>query len=127
MPGLVERGLRVIDLGADYRLTTRPDYQRWYDFEHPAPALLARAVYGLPEHGAAASGARGAEPALSDFTTTSLATDAAIRHYDIAAGRYAILRNFPEGASGGTFTAWLRCIDRNRFFDQAFHPAMTAT
>ena len=41
--------LRVIDLGADYRLTDPADYQRWYGFEHPAPDLLARAVYGLPE------------------------------------------------------------------------------
>jgi N-acetyl-gamma-glutamyl-phosphate reductase len=49
VPGLVERGIRVIDLGADYRLTDPADYQRWYDFEHPAPELLAQAVYGLPE------------------------------------------------------------------------------
>ena len=35
--------------GADYRLTDPADYPRWYGFEHPAPELLARAVYGLPE------------------------------------------------------------------------------
>jgi len=49
VPGLVERGLAVVDLGADYRLSDPADYQRWYGFEHPAPELLARAVYGLPE------------------------------------------------------------------------------
>lgn len=49
VPGLVERGIRVIDLGADYRLHDPADYQRWYGFEHPAPELLAKAVYGLPE------------------------------------------------------------------------------
>jgi N-acetyl-gamma-glutamyl-phosphate reductase len=49
VPDLVARGIRVIDLGADYRLTDPADYQRWYGFEHPAPELLAQAVYGLPE------------------------------------------------------------------------------
>jgi N-acetyl-gamma-glutamyl-phosphate reductase len=49
VPSLVEQGLRVIDLGADYRLTDPSGYQRWYGFEHPAPELLAKAVYGLPE------------------------------------------------------------------------------
>ncbi len=42
-------GLRVVDLGADYRLSDPADYERWYGFTHPAPELLAKAVYGLPE------------------------------------------------------------------------------
>jgi N-acetyl-gamma-glutamyl-phosphate reductase len=49
VPDIVEQGIRVIDLGADYRLRDPADYQRWYDFEHPAPELLDKAVYGLPE------------------------------------------------------------------------------
>ena len=49
VPDLVEKGIRVIDLGADYRLHDPADYERWYGFTHPAPDLLARAVYGLPE------------------------------------------------------------------------------
>lgn len=49
VPELVEQGLVVVDLGADYRLSDPADYQRWYGFEHPAPELLARAIYGLPE------------------------------------------------------------------------------
>jgi N-acetyl-gamma-glutamyl-phosphate reductase len=49
VPDLVEKGIRVIDLGADYRLKDPADYERWYGFTHPAPELLARAVYGLPE------------------------------------------------------------------------------
>jgi N-acetyl-gamma-glutamyl-phosphate reductase len=49
VPDLVERGIRVIDLGADYRLHDPADYERWYGFTHPAPELLARAIYGLPE------------------------------------------------------------------------------
>jgi N-acetyl-gamma-glutamyl-phosphate/LysW-gamma-L-alpha-aminoadipyl-6-phosphate reductase len=45
------RGLadRVIDLSADFRLRSPEMYKEWYGEEHPAPALLERAVYGLPE------------------------------------------------------------------------------
>ncbi|MGI8429403.1 MAG: N-acetyl-gamma-glutamyl-phosphate reductase [Solirubrobacteraceae bacterium] len=45
---LRERGVRVVDLSADFRLRDRAVYERWYR-EHPAPGLLADAVYGLPE------------------------------------------------------------------------------
>ena len=39
----------VIDLGADFRLRDAQDYPRWYGWDHPAPHLLAGAVYGLAE------------------------------------------------------------------------------
>jgi N-acetyl-gamma-glutamyl-phosphate reductase len=49
---LRERGVAVIDLSADFRLRDAAVYASWYAApggEHPAPALLAEAVYGLPE------------------------------------------------------------------------------
>lgn len=46
---LLERGLRVIDLSADFRLHDPAVYQEFYGHPHPAPDLLASAVYGLPE------------------------------------------------------------------------------
>ncbi len=46
---LVERGIGIVDISADFRLKNAADYQEWYDFEHPAPQLLENAVYGLPE------------------------------------------------------------------------------
>jgi len=46
---LVEAGTRVIDMSADFRLKDAAVYQKWYEHEHPAPRLLAEAVYGLPE------------------------------------------------------------------------------
>ena len=46
---LIEKGIKVIDISADFRLKEAGDYPRWYDFQHPAPELLKRAVYGLPE------------------------------------------------------------------------------
>jgi N-acetyl-gamma-glutamyl-phosphate reductase len=49
VPGLLARGVTVIDQGPDFRLSNPADYPRWYGFEHPHPGLLDRAVYGLPE------------------------------------------------------------------------------
>jgi N-acetyl-gamma-glutamyl-phosphate reductase len=46
--GLRERGVKVVDLSADFRLRTLSTYERWYG-AHPAPGLLDDAVYGLPE------------------------------------------------------------------------------
>jgi N-acetyl-gamma-glutamyl-phosphate reductase len=45
---LRERGLRVVDLSADFRLKDVRVYEEWYR-DHGAPELLAEAVYGLPE------------------------------------------------------------------------------
>ncbi|MCH8026423.1 MAG: N-acetyl-gamma-glutamyl-phosphate reductase [Chloroflexi bacterium] len=44
----IERGLPVVDLSADFRLRRVEEYEPWYG-KHPAPELLAKAVYGLPE------------------------------------------------------------------------------
>ena len=45
---LRERGVRVVDLSADFRLHELGVYEDWYG-EHPAPGLVGDAVYGLPE------------------------------------------------------------------------------
>src|SRR3990172_6056051 len=47
-PMLLDAGTRVIDLAGDFRLPASA-YPEWYGFEHPAPAWLGKAVYGLPE------------------------------------------------------------------------------
>ncbi len=46
---LREAGKTVVDLSADFRTTDPAVYQEFYDHEHPAPALLKEAVYGIPE------------------------------------------------------------------------------
>lgn len=46
---LVERGVAVVDLGADFRLRDAALYAQWYGITHEAPALLSRATYGLVE------------------------------------------------------------------------------
>ncbi len=49
LPALLERGVRVIDLSADYRLRDPNVYAQWYGESHHDLAHLAQAVYGLPE------------------------------------------------------------------------------
>lgn len=45
----LERGIKVIDLGADFRLKDPQVYEDWYKVQHPAKELIPQAVYGLPE------------------------------------------------------------------------------
>jgi N-acetyl-gamma-glutamyl-phosphate reductase len=49
LPSLLTRGVRVIDLSADYRLRDPNVYATWYGESHADLAYLAQAVYGLPE------------------------------------------------------------------------------
>jgi N-acetyl-gamma-glutamyl-phosphate reductase len=46
---LLSRGLKVVDISADFRLKEAGEYPQWYGFTHPAPHLLEQAIYGLPE------------------------------------------------------------------------------
>ncbi len=48
-PKLIERNVRVIDLGADFRIKDLTVWSRWYNMEHSSPEAAAEAVYGLPE------------------------------------------------------------------------------
>ncbi|WP_211827673.1 N-acetyl-gamma-glutamyl-phosphate reductase [Kistimonas asteriae] len=49
VPELLARGVRVIDLAADFRLKDADEWSEWYGMAHACPALLDDAVYGLPE------------------------------------------------------------------------------
>jgi N-acetyl-gamma-glutamyl-phosphate reductase len=46
---LLERGVKVVDLSADFRLKDAAEWSVWYGMEHACPELLTEAVYGLPE------------------------------------------------------------------------------
>jgi len=46
---LLELGCQIVDLSADFRLRSPAVYKEFYGHDHPAPELLNRAVYGLPE------------------------------------------------------------------------------
>jgi N-acetyl-gamma-glutamyl-phosphate reductase len=45
----IDRGKKVVDLSADFRLRDVAEYEAWYQVKHPRPELLKEAVYGLPE------------------------------------------------------------------------------
>ncbi|WP_137938001.1 N-acetyl-gamma-glutamyl-phosphate reductase [Chitinivorax sp. B] len=46
---LLDAGVKVIDLAADYRIKDVPTWERWYGMSHASPELVEEAVYGLPE------------------------------------------------------------------------------
>jgi N-acetyl-gamma-glutamyl-phosphate reductase len=51
---VIDRGVRVVDLSADFRIRDVEVYKKWYcddkHPDHPAPHLIEKAVFGLPEH-----------------------------------------------------------------------------
>ena len=49
VPELLEQGVRVIDLAADFRLKDAAEWQQWYGMPHACEDVLAEAIYGLPE------------------------------------------------------------------------------
>lgn len=46
---LLARGIKVIDLSADFRIKEVQEWEKWYGMSHASPDLIAEAVYGLPE------------------------------------------------------------------------------
>ena len=49
VPELLESGVKVVDLSADFRVKDAALWSKWYGMEHACPELLDEAVYGLPE------------------------------------------------------------------------------
>jgi len=49
IPQILETGMKVIDVSADFRLKDPKAYVKWYRWEHKCPELLEKSVYGLPE------------------------------------------------------------------------------
>ncbi len=46
---LIDAGVRVVDLSADFRIQDVAEWEKWYGMSHACPDLVAEAVYGLPE------------------------------------------------------------------------------
>jgi len=46
---LVERGIKVVDFSADYRLNDTATFEKWYEVEHPDAARVGSVPYGIPE------------------------------------------------------------------------------
>ncbi len=96
-PKLLERGVRVVDMSGDFRLSSEGEYLKWYKVaEHHAPHLLEDAVYGLPELNAERiKGARlVANPGC--YPTASILSVAPVAHR----GMYSIHIDAKSGVSG---------------------------
>lgn len=48
-PELLDAGVRVVDLAADFRIGDVAEWEKWYGMQHASPHWVAKAVYGLPE------------------------------------------------------------------------------
>ena len=46
---LLEQGLKVVDMSGDFRLKDAKEWQLWYGHSHPAPEMIKKAIYGIPE------------------------------------------------------------------------------
>jgi len=97
---LLQAGVRVIDLGADFRLRDPAAYRRWYGTEHTATDLLAEAAYGLVEwHRDTVAGARLVANPGCYPTASALALKPLLEHFgDRVSG--AIVIDAKSGVSG---------------------------
>jgi N-acetyl-gamma-glutamyl-phosphate reductase len=48
-PELLNAGIKIIDLAADFRITDVAEWEKWYGMTHASPEWVSKAVYGLPE------------------------------------------------------------------------------
>jgi N-acetyl-gamma-glutamyl-phosphate reductase len=48
-PALLDAGVRVVDLAADFRIVDINEWEKWYGMQHACPDWVEKAVYGLPE------------------------------------------------------------------------------
>lgn len=46
---LLDAGVRIVDLAADFRIKDIPTWEHWYGMQHACPEVVAEAVYGMPE------------------------------------------------------------------------------
>ena len=109
VPELLERGAKVIDVAADFRLHDSALYPVWYRFTHAAPRCLAEAVYGLPElHRAAIRQARlvanpGCYPAAALVALTPLVRAGAVRREGIVIDAKSGVSGAGRGGNSGGF------------------------
>jgi N-acetyl-gamma-glutamyl-phosphate reductase len=71
-PEIIARGIKFVDLGADFRLDDAAAYERWYGEPHRAPDLMGRFVYGIPELNRAAIAASANVAAAGCYPTAAI-------------------------------------------------------
>jgi N-acetyl-gamma-glutamyl-phosphate/LysW-gamma-L-alpha-aminoadipyl-6-phosphate reductase len=101
VPKILEMGLQVIDLSADFRLKDPKMYKIWYGIEHPYPDLLEKAVYGLPElHSEELKNAKLIAAPGCNATATILAAAPLVKN-KIINGPYILISDVKVGSSEG--------------------------
>jgi N-acetyl-gamma-glutamyl-phosphate reductase len=98
-PELRKRGMRVIDLSADYRLKDPVVYADWYDHVHTDPDGLREAVYGLPELFRSRIGAANLIANPGCYTSASILALAPLLAEDVIE-RSGIIIDAKSGVSG---------------------------
>jgi N-acetyl-gamma-glutamyl-phosphate reductase len=98
-PALRERGVKVIDLSADYRLKDAGVYQDWYGHAHTDAAGLREAVYGLPELFRSQIIPAGLIANPGCYTSTSILALAPLIAHDLI-DRKSIIIDAKSGVSG---------------------------
>jgi N-acetyl-gamma-glutamyl-phosphate reductase len=71
-PEILGRGIRFVDLGADFRLDNAETYERWYGHAHEVPELLSSFIYGIPELNRAAIRGAKAVAAAGCYATAAI-------------------------------------------------------
>lgn len=104
---LLEAGVRVIDLAADFRLKDVRAFRRWYRMEHACEDLLAQAAYGLPELGRDAIREARLVANPGCYPTAVLLGFAALIREGLVQPR-SLIANCASGASGAGRRAELR-------------------
>ncbi len=105
---LVAPGVPLVDLGADFRLGSADEYQRWYGEPHARPDLLGSFVYGLPEfHRDAIAGSKrvaapGCYPTAASLALRPLVEAGVIERDRVIVDAASGVSGAGRGASAGT-------------------------
>ncbi len=104
-------GVKVIDLGADYRLQDCKEYEKWYGVEHTLSGCLENAVYGLPELNREKISGSSLIANPGCYPTASILALAPLLHYGIIDSKSLIIdaKSGVSGAGRSANTASLFC------------------
>lgn len=109
----LDKGTRIIDLSADFRLTDLKVYEKWYG-KHPVPKWISRAVFGLPERYRDLIGAARLVANPGCYATTSILAGLPIVNARGRLGRGPIIVDAASGVSGAG-----RKLENNYLFSEA--------
>ncbi len=105
---LIAPGIAVVDLGADFRLDSAEEFERWYGEPHARPDLLGQFTYGLPEffrdriRGSKLVAAPGCYPTAASLALKPLVEAGVIERQGIVVDAASGVSGAGRAASAGT-------------------------